>query len=161
VLHRSGRRLDLPGARCLTPTGHQLDPGGVTLYKPKVRESMFRESIQRMIDRLDGDGAGGGAAGVLMGFDGIAVDSYARGGAAEVQTIGMEMTHIVAEIRRTAQSARLGGLHEMQVKTDRLALLFQLVSQDYFLVLGVPPGGNLGKARYLLRLLAPEIRSEL
>jgi predicted regulator of Ras-like GTPase activity (Roadblock/LC7/MglB family) len=119
---------------------------------------MFRESLQKIVDRLDG---AGGAAGVLMGFDGIAVESYGRAGLPDVQTISMEMTHIVAAIRRSAQGARIGGLSEMQVKTDRLALLIQLVSDDYFLVLGVPPDGNLGKARYLLRLLAPEIRSQL
>ena len=49
----------------------------------------------------------------------------------------------------------------MTVRTDKLAVLIQLVTKDYFLVLGVPPDGNMGKARYLLRLLAPQIRAEL
>ncbi|MES1172225.1 MAG: roadblock/LC7 domain-containing protein [Bacteroidota bacterium] len=119
---------------------------------------MFRDTIQKMIDRLDG---AGGAGGVLMGFDGIAVDSYVRPGTVDVQTIGMELTHIIGEIRRSAQGAKIGGLREVQVKTDKLALLIHLVTDDYFLVFGVPPESNLGKARYLLRLLAPQIRAQL
>lgn len=119
---------------------------------------MFRDSIQKMVDRLDG---GGGAAGILMGFDGIAVDSYARPGAVDVQTIGMELAHIVGQIRRSAHGAQMGGLREMEVKTDKLAILIRVVTDGYFLVFGVPPDGNLGKARHLLRLLSPEIRAEL
>jgi predicted regulator of Ras-like GTPase activity (Roadblock/LC7/MglB family) len=119
---------------------------------------MFRDTIQKTIDRLEGTG---GAAGVLMGFDGIAVDSYVRPGLADVQTIAAELTHIVAEIRRSVSGAGVGALTEMTVRTDKLAVLIQLVTKDYFLVLGVPPDGNVGKARYLLRLLAPQIRAEL
>ncbi|MEP6654669.1 MAG: hypothetical protein ABJA82_15005 [Myxococcales bacterium] len=118
---------------------------------------MFRERIQKMIDRLDA----AGTAGILMGFDGISVDSYARPGAADVQTIGMELAHVISQLKRSVHGAQLGGLREMEVKTDKLALLIRLVTDEYFLAFGVPPGSNLGKARYLLRLLAPEIRAEL
>jgi len=119
---------------------------------------MFRESIQKMIDRLD---PAGGATGILMGFDGIAVESYTRPGALDVQTMGMELAHVVSQIRRSAQGARFGALSEMQVLTDKLAVLIRLVSKDYFLILGLAPEGNVGKARYLLRVLAPEIRASL
>ena len=119
---------------------------------------MFRDTIQKTIDRIDGIG---GAAGILMGFDGIAVDSYVRPGSADVSTIAAELTHIVAEIRRTMGGAGNGVLAEMTVRTDKLAVLIQLVTKDYFLVLGVPADGKLGKVRYLLRLLAPQIRAEL
>ena len=63
---------------------------------------MFRENIQKVIDRLDG-----GIAGVLMGFDGISVDSYARAGYGaslpDVQTLSMEFAHFVTHARRTVQ----------------------------------------------------------
>ncbi len=119
---------------------------------------MFRETIQKMLDRLESPG---GAAGILMGFDGMAVDSYVRPGALDVQTVSMELAHVIAQIRRTAHGAHIGALHEMQVKTDKVALLIQLVSDDYFLVFGVPPDANLGKARFLLRLLTPQIHAQL
>jgi len=119
---------------------------------------MFRESLQKMIDRLD---PAGGATGILMGFDGIAVESYSRPGAADVQTMAMELTHVVAQIRRAAHGTKVGALGEVQLRTDKLAVLIRLVSDDYFLILGVNPDGNVGKARYLLRVTAPEIRAAL
>jgi predicted regulator of Ras-like GTPase activity (Roadblock/LC7/MglB family) len=119
---------------------------------------MFRETIQKMLDRLDSPG---GAAGILMGFDGIAVDSYVRPGAVDVQTVSMELAHIIAQIRRTAHVAHIGGVSEMQIKTDKVAMLIRVVSDNYFLVFGVAPDGNLGKARYLLRMLAPQIQAQL
>lgn len=119
---------------------------------------MFRESIQKMVDRLD---PAAGGAGVLMGFDGIAVDSYVRAGAMDAQTMSMEMAHVIGQIRRSAHGAHLGGLREIEVKTDRLAVLMRLVTDDYFLAFGVAPDSNLGKARYLLRLLSPQIRAQL
>jgi predicted regulator of Ras-like GTPase activity (Roadblock/LC7/MglB family) len=119
---------------------------------------MFRERIQTMVDRLDPTG---GAAGILMGFDGISVDSYVRPGTMDVQSVGMELAHIIGQLRRSTHGPRLGGLREVEVKTDKLAVLIRLVTDDYFLVFGVDPNSNLGKARYLLRLLAPQIRAEL
>ena len=119
---------------------------------------MFRDSIQKTVERLDG---AGGAAGILMGFDGIAVDSYARPGSVDVQVVSAELAHVIAEVRRTANGAGIGALQEMSMRTDKLAVLIQLVTRDYFLALGIPSDGNLGKARYLLRMLAPEIRAQL
>ena len=119
---------------------------------------MFRESIQLMIDRL---APVGGAAGVLMGFDGIAVDSYVRPGVGDVQTVGMELAHLIAQIRRSLLGASTGTLRDMSLRTDKMAVLIELVSEQYFLALGIAPDGNLGKARYLLRLLGPQIRAQL
>jgi predicted regulator of Ras-like GTPase activity (Roadblock/LC7/MglB family) len=119
---------------------------------------MLGKTIQKMIDRLD---SAGGASGILMGFDGIPVVSYVRPGSVDVQVVSMELAHIIGQIRRSAHIAQIGGLREMQIRTDRIVVLIRLVTDDYFLVFGVSPDGNLGKARYLLRLLAPQIRAEL
>ena len=61
---------------------------------------MFRENLQKMIDRVDG-----GVAGILMGFDGISVESYARAGTGpDIQTVGMELAHVISQVRRAAQA---------------------------------------------------------
>jgi hypothetical protein len=36
-----------------------------------------------------------------------------------------------------------------------------VVNQDYFLAVALQPGGNIGKARFLLRVAAPEMLREL
>jgi predicted regulator of Ras-like GTPase activity (Roadblock/LC7/MglB family) len=121
---------------------------------------MFREHIQKMIDRLDG-----GIAGVLMGFDGISVDSYARagyGGALpDVQTLAMEFAHMISQARRTVQSLDAGALLEFTVRTDSITLVVHVLTQEYFLACAMLPAANLGKARYLLKVTSPQLQAEL
>ena len=60
----------------------------------------FRDNIRKLVDRLDGC-----VAAVLMGFDGISVDTYARSGydgaLPDIQTLAMEFAHLIAQARRT------------------------------------------------------------
>jgi predicted regulator of Ras-like GTPase activity (Roadblock/LC7/MglB family) len=121
---------------------------------------MFREHIQKLIDRLDG-----GIAGVLMGFDGIAVDSYAKtgyGGALpDVQTLAMEFAHLVAQARRAVQSLDAGALQEVTIRTDTVTLVVHVLTQEYFIACAMLPTANIGKARYLVKVTAPRLSAEL
>ena len=46
--------------------------------------------------------------------------------------------------------------------TRRFALVpHGVLTDEYFLAFAVRPSGNFGKARYVLRVLAPKIRAEL
>jgi predicted regulator of Ras-like GTPase activity (Roadblock/LC7/MglB family) len=119
---------------------------------------MFRDSLHTMIDRLDPKG---GAAGLLMGFDGIAVESYESPGVAGMSTVSAELAHLIAQIRRSLRGAGIGGLGDMTLRTEKLAVLIEILTENYFLALGLPPDANLGKARYLLRLLGPQLRPQL
>ena len=118
---------------------------------------MFREAIQKMVDRMDG-----GRAGVLMGFDGISVEVYNKPGmGSDINTIGMELAHILTQLRRSAEALDAGGVTEVSLRAERLIVLVRLVTAEYFLACALEPTGNLGKARYLLRITAPEIQAEL
>jgi predicted regulator of Ras-like GTPase activity (Roadblock/LC7/MglB family) len=123
---------------------------------------MFRENIKKMVEALDG-----GVGGVLMGFDGIAVDSYSReagrngGHVPDIQTIGMEFAHLISQMRRGAQSLELGFLREMTIRTERLTVIMHVLNNDYFVACAFLSPGNVGKARYLLRMTAPRLEAEL
>ena len=118
---------------------------------------MFRENLQKMIDRVDG-----GVAGILMGFDGISVESYARAVAGpDIQTVGMELAHVISQVRRATQALEVGGLREVQVRAENLVVLVHVLNSEYFVACAIKPEANSGKARYLLRLMAPQIQSEL
>ena len=118
---------------------------------------MFRENLQKMIDRVDG-----GVAGILMGFDGISVEAYARPTAGpDIQTVGMELAHVISQVRRATQALEVGGLKEVLVRADDLVVLVYVLNNDYFVACAIKPEANAGKARYLLRLMAPQIQSEL
>jgi predicted regulator of Ras-like GTPase activity (Roadblock/LC7/MglB family) len=120
----------------------------------------FRENIRKLVDKLDG-----GVAAVLMGFDGITVDSFAKtgydGALPDIQTLSMEFAHLIAQARRTLQSLDAGALEEFTLRTDTLTLAVRVLTQEYFLACAVLPTGNVGKARYLMRLSAPALRADL
>src|SRR6266481_2913836 len=118
----------------------------------------FREHIQKLIDKLDG-----GIAGVLMGFDGIAVDSYAKTGFGDslpdIQTLAAEFAHLVSQARRTVQSLDAGALAEVTIRTDKITLVITVLTQEYFLACAMLPTALPGKARYLVRMAAPQLRA--
>lgn len=118
---------------------------------------MFKETLREMLDRCDG-----GLAGALMGFDGIAVDSYtAPESSRDGETVGMELSHVLSQIRTAAESLEAGGLEEVTVRTSRLAVVLRTLTEDYFLALALRPDGNIGKGRYLARITAPKLQKNL
>jgi predicted regulator of Ras-like GTPase activity (Roadblock/LC7/MglB family) len=119
---------------------------------------MFRDSLQRMVDRLSG-----GVAGILMGFDGISVDSYTKEGeeSLDIQTVGMEIAHAVMQMKKAAENLDVGPLREVTLKTENLVVLVHLLDEEYFVACAVKPEASFGKARYLMRLLAPQLQAEL
>jgi predicted regulator of Ras-like GTPase activity (Roadblock/LC7/MglB family) len=120
----------------------------------------FRENIKKLVERLDG-----GVAAVLMGFDGISVDSFAKAGydgaLPDIQTLAMEFAHLIAQARRTLQSLDAGPLEEFTLRAESLTLVVRVLNQEYFLACAVLPNGSVGKARYLMRMTAPVLRADL
>ena len=120
----------------------------------------FRENIRKLVDRLDGC-----VAAVLMGFDGISVDSYARSGydgaLPDIQTLAMEFAHLIAQARRTLASLDAGALEEFTIRAETLMLVVRVLTPEYFLACAVLPTGSVGKTRYLMRITAPALRADL
>jgi len=123
--------------------------------------SPFRESIEKLLDRIDG-----AVSCVLMGFDGITVDEATRlqvpvGSMPDLQTLSMELAHLIAQTRRTMESVEAGALEEFTLRTDKLTLVVRVLTSEYFLACAILPRANLGRARYLMRLTAPGLRADL
>ena len=103
----------------------------------------------------------GGQAAILMGFDGIPVDSFADPNVLDIETVGMEFSVVLKEVRKAAELLEAGAAEELMIRTDKLAAILRVVDDNYFVALTLAPDGNTGKARYLLRLMAPDFRGEL
>jgi predicted regulator of Ras-like GTPase activity (Roadblock/LC7/MglB family) len=120
----------------------------------------FRQSIQSLLDKIEG-----GVACILMGFDGITLDSCAKGDQTaalpDVQTLAMEFAHLIAQARRTLTSLDAGVLEEFTLRTDVLTLVVRVLTPEYFLGCAIMPQGGLGRARYLMRVAAPALRADL
>ena len=118
---------------------------------------MFAETLKKVVDNIDG-----AIAAVIMGLDGIPVDSYVRQqDRVDVNTVGMEFSFILTQVRKAGDSLQVGGLEELSVKAQRLLLVCRMISSQYFVAIAMAPEGNFGKCRYLVRLATPSLVAQL
>ncbi len=118
---------------------------------------MFKEMLQDLVERTDG-----GVAGLLMASDGIAIDQYSKvDGPFDIESVGMEYSVVLKGVQRAAEMLDTGTTNEVSVRTERLTTVVRLLSDEYFVALTLEPGGNIGKARYLLRISAPALIDNL
>lgn len=118
---------------------------------------MFKDALRDLVDNTDG-----GLAGLVMGFDGIAVDSYMKpDNDVDIQTLGMELSVVLKDIQRAVEQLKAGNTREIAIQSERVTTLVRLLNGDYFIALTMRPEGNFGKGRFLLRLAAPKFLSDL
>ena len=118
---------------------------------------MFKQQLKKVVDNVDG-----GMAAVVMGLDGIPVESYVKqADRIDVTTVAMEFSFILGQVRKAADSLTVGSLEELSVKAQRLTLVCRMISPQYFVGIIVAPEGNFGKARYLARLATPALVAQL
>ena len=118
---------------------------------------MFREPLQKVVDNTEG-----GIAGLVMGFDGISVEAYTRQGQQiDINTVGMEFSFILGQIRKAASVLEIGDVNEVTIRAEKLTIVIRVLSSEYFLALALTPEGNFGKGRYLMRVVAPKLQAEL
>jgi hypothetical protein len=128
--------------------------------KNKGEASMgFRDHIQRVVDQVPG-----AVACAIMGFDGIAIDSYDVGGAeVDIQVLFTEYASIAHQVRRAFEepSSSVGALSELVLGSGKFTTIVRPITTEYFVAAVMKPSALMGKARYLLRVTAPKIASEL
>lgn len=118
---------------------------------------MFREAIQGVVEGTDG-----GIAGMLMDFEGIAVEVYSKDSATfDIEAIGAEASVLVKAIQRATEMLDVGATREVSFQSEQLTTLIRVINDNYFIALTLEPKGNFGKGRYLLRTTAPKLLVEL
>lgn len=108
-------------------------------------------------------GVEGAVACSLMGVDGIEVETHVAvaAPAVDLRSLLVEYSGILRAARDAAEAQNAGDLAEIGINTDRLLTVARMVSRDYFIIVALQPEGNYGKARYLLRTVAPKVKAEL
>ena len=118
---------------------------------------MFREVLREVVESTDG-----GVAGLLMGYDGIPVEQYVKDDVElNVESIGMEYSVILTQIRKAAQMLDAGSAREVAINAERMITVIRLLNDDYFVAVTLSPTGNSGKARFLLRTHASKFLDSL
>jgi len=109
---------------------------------------MFKSVLQEVVENTEG-----GVSSILMGFDGITVESYSkREGDFNAEDVGMEYSVILGNVKQAAESLNIGTAREVAIQAERMTAIIRLLNDEYFVALLVMPGGNYGKGRYMLRV---------
>jgi predicted regulator of Ras-like GTPase activity (Roadblock/LC7/MglB family) len=133
---------------------HDRHDGALIGY---ASDTVFAELLRKVVDNVDG-----GLAAVIMGLDGIPVETYVKqSDRVDVNTVAMEFSFILGQVRKAGDSLQVGSLEELSIRAQRLVLICRMVSPQYFVAVAVAPDGNLGKARYLTRISAPQLAAQL
>jgi predicted regulator of Ras-like GTPase activity (Roadblock/LC7/MglB family) len=120
-------------------------------------DSLFADTLKKVVDNVEG-----GIAAVVMGLDGIPIETYVRQqDRVDVTTVAMEFSFILTQVRKAGDSLQVGGLEELAVKAQRLLLICRMISPQYFVAIAMAPEGNFGKCRYLTKLAAPALIAQL
>ncbi len=118
---------------------------------------MFKEALKSVVEGTDG-----GLAGLLMDFEGIPLEIYAKDGAPfDIEAVGAEVSVVVKAIQRATEMLDAGTTKEVAFKSDKMVTIIRVLDQNYFLALTMAPDGNFGKGRFLLRTTAPRLLEEL
>jgi predicted regulator of Ras-like GTPase activity (Roadblock/LC7/MglB family) len=115
----------------------------------------FREHIQRIVQSTPG-----AIACTLMGFDGIAIDTF-NAGDLDLTALMVDYTAAAQQLRNSSRSSVAGPLQELTIVGERVSLLLRPVSNEYFLAVLLSSRGLVGKARFLMRVSVGALAKEL
>jgi predicted regulator of Ras-like GTPase activity (Roadblock/LC7/MglB family) len=117
----------------------------------------FKEILRQIVQQCNG-----ALGGVIMGYDGIAIEEYlVEAAGLDVQTLAIEYASVLKEIKRTVGVLNTGELEEVSIICGECSVIVRGVSDDFFLALVLGSDGNFGKGRYLLKREAPQLREAL
>ncbi|MBE9503567.1 MAG: roadblock/LC7 domain-containing protein, partial [Proteobacteria bacterium] len=78
----------------------------------------------------------------------------------DIQTMAVEYTSVLSEIRKASEVLQAGKLEELTVCTESLTLILRVITDEYFIAVVLSSNGNYGKGRYLIRMAAPKLVEE-
>ncbi len=118
---------------------------------------MFAEQIKSVVDNVQG-----GIGGLIMGLDGISLEKYlVPNKELDLETVGMEFSYILTQVRKAGEVLELGGVNEVVVKAEGVTMLIRMLTEEYFLAIFLGTNANFGKTRFLMRMAEGRLRPEL
>ena len=118
----------------------------------------FRKHTKRVVESVPG-----AISCMVMGFDGLAIDNYQVGGSTlDITALLTEYSGLAAQLKRIGEEQpEVGQIRDFLVETGTIATVFRPLTENYFLAAVVESSGMVGKARYMLRLIAPDVIEEI
>jgi len=117
----------------------------------------FQETLRSVLKEVEG-----AQAAILMGLDGIPIAEVKNESASvSLQDLSVEYGQLLSEATKIAHGNQLGSMCEMVFSMDKGTFVLRVVGNQYFLGLLLSHPSNVGKGRYALRRLSPDIQTNL
>src|SRR5258706_4933814 len=103
----------------------------------------FLPHLESVVAQVDG-----AIACSVMGFDGIAVETFQAPQTAqaaadlELQSAWVEYGNALSQLKSAAEMLKTGAVSEVSINTEKVVTLIRMVSPEYFVVLGLKPEGD-------------------
>lgn len=107
---------------------------------------MFVDRLNGIADRVEGT-----TALVLVGRDGIPVESVCRDQDLDLEMLAAELVAQAQALAQYQDEFATGLLHQLMVTTERSQYIVSRINDGYYLLLVAGQHSNLGRARYELR----------
>lgn len=117
----------------------------------------FSEILKEVVTKVEGS-----VGAFIIASDGIPVDAYTqKNNNIDQSALSAEFSAILKTMNFTLENLQLGKMDEFSITTERYKIVLRKITSEYFIVLVTKPDGNLGKARFLLKITAPKIEQEI
>jgi predicted regulator of Ras-like GTPase activity (Roadblock/LC7/MglB family) len=88
---------------------------------------------------------------MLVGTDGLPIEKVIRKETLNVELLVAEFTTILRNTAQTASEVEAGALDELILLTERVVVLLKAITTEYFLMIILSEGANIGRARFELK----------
>lgn len=117
---------------------------------------MFESTLARVVSQVGARGA------AVVGLDGLSIDAVdAEGHLVAPEEANREYASVFKQLAGVADSMEVGTITDFTVEGGDETVLVRVLSPHYFAVLRVPNDVPPGRARFYLRVVAPDIVREL
>ncbi len=117
---------------------------------------MFDTELNTVLSFLDG-----AKAILIMGYDGIVVESVSKNKDDHFQDLTVELGHIVKNIAELSKASNVGHLNEMILHFDKSKILLRSIHPEYFLALLMGKDENIGKSQFAIQRILPDLVKNL
>lgn len=117
---------------------------------------MFDLELSTVLSFLDG-----AKAILIMGYDGIVVESVSKDPNEHFQDLTVELGQVVKNIGELSKASDTGNLNEMILHFDRAKILLRSIHPEYFLALLLSKDENIGKSQFAIQRILPDLQKNL
>lgn len=117
---------------------------------------MFDHELKNILSFLKG-----AQAVLIMGYDGIVVESVTQSNSSDFQDLSIELGQISKNIAEISRNTATGALTEMVLHFEKAKVLIRSIHPEYFIALLMDRNESVGKGQFAVSRVLPALSKNL